>query len=44
MTSVVIFFWHLTLVVPGEQDEGAHPHDGLELADGKGFIAVRKTH
>ena len=29
--------------IPGEGDEGAHPHDGLELADGKGFVAVRKT-
>ena len=24
----------------GESDEGAHPHDGLELEDGKGFVAV----
>ena len=24
----------------GEEDEGAHPHDGVELADGKGFVAV----
>jgi len=26
--------------IRGEEDEGAHPHDGLELEDGKGFIAV----
>merc|ERR1712130_369881 len=26
--------------IRGEEDEGAHPHDGLELADGKGFVAV----
>merc|ERR1712088_557918 len=26
--------------IRGEGDEGAHPHDGLELADGKGFVAI----
>merc|ERR1711971_826357 len=26
--------------IRGEEDEGAHPHDGLELADGKGLVAV----
>merc|ERR1711899_617071 len=26
--------------IRGEEDEGAHPHDGLELEDGKGFIAI----
>merc|ERR1719275_309542 len=26
--------------IRGEQDEGAHPHDGVELADDKGFVAV----
>jgi len=26
--------------IRGEGDEGAHPHDGVELADGKGFVAV----
>merc|ERR1711872_623149 len=26
--------------IRGEEDEGAHPHDGVELADGKGFVAV----
>ena len=27
----------------GESDEGAHPHDGLELEDGKGFVAVGRA-
>ena len=39
----VLIFFLTTIVPPGEEDEGAHPHDGLELADGKGFIAVRET-
>ena len=30
----------IRIVMPGEEDEGAHPHDGVELADGKGFVAV----
>ena len=39
----VLIFFLTNIVPPGEEDEGAHPHDGLELADGKGFIAVRET-
>ena len=35
---------HVTIVIPGEEDEGAHPHDGVELADDKGFVAVSDTH
>ena len=27
----------------GEEDEGAHPHDGIELEDGKGFVAVGRA-
>ena len=27
----------------GEEDEGAPPHDGIELEDGKGFIAVGRA-
>ena len=35
----------IRIVMPGEEDEGAHPHDGVELADGKGFVAVSNiTH
>ena len=36
------FFLRERIFLPGEEDEGAHPHDGLELADGKGFVAVSR--
>ena len=36
-------FKHFLINNSGEEDEGAHPHDGIELEDGKGFIAVGRT-